>query len=160
LLWTLWMVLLHRLGAPESKISLLVMFSGAAILVANLVIVRLVALRLAPEAPRAAALAVWLTALYYPLIYWTLRGMEVGLVTLTISSCLLLALRLRDRFHHGDLIGLPVLMALGILTRPDGVVPCLVISTFVFWTAGPEHRRLVAAVLAVAIAGTVAIHTG
>src|SRR5258708_6559238 len=51
-LWTLWMALLHLFGAPESKISLLVMLSGAAILVANLSLLRLVAARLAPAARR------------------------------------------------------------------------------------------------------------
>ena len=91
-LWTLWMALVHLLGAPESKISLLVMLSGALILVANLVVVKRIAETLAPESPRAATLAVWLTALYYPLVYWTLRGMEVGLVTLTLSASVLLAL--------------------------------------------------------------------
>jgi hypothetical protein len=159
-LWTLWMALLHLPGAPESKISLLVMLSGAVILIANLAIVRLVAARLAPEAPLVTSIAVWLTALYYPLIYWTLRGMEVGLVTLTISSSVLLALRLRDRFRDRELIALAVLMAVGILTRPDVIIPCVVISGFVFLTARPEHRRSIVLVLGAAVAGTLVIHTG
>jgi hypothetical protein len=159
-LWTLWMALLHLLRAPESKISLLVMLSGAVILIANLAIVRLVAARLAPESPLVATLAVWLTAAYYPLIYWTLRGMEVGLVTLTISASVLLALRLRDRFRFPDLIALALLMAIGILTRPDVIVPCVVISGFAVLTARPEHRRNVALVLGLAVAGTLAVHTG
>jgi hypothetical protein len=159
-LWTLWMALLHLLGAPESKISLLIMLSGVVILIANLSIVRLVAARIAPDAPLVASIAVWLTALYYPLIYWTLRGMEVGLVTLTTSASVLLALRLRDRFRDGELIALAALMALGILTRPDVVIPCVLIAGFVFLTARPERRGSVALVLGAAVVGTLAIHTG
>jgi hypothetical protein len=158
-LWTLWMACLHLLPGPESKISLMVMLSGALILVANLLVVRKIAARLAPEAPLAASLSLWLTALYYPLIYWTLRGMEVGLIALTVSTSVLVALRLRDRFRHQELIALAALMALGILTRPDVAVPCVVISGFVFWTARAGSRRTVALVLVGAIAGTLAVHT-
>ena len=158
-LWTLWMAALHLSPASESKISLLVMLSGALILVVNLSIMRLIAMRLAPGAPLAAALAVWLTALYYPLVYWTLRGMEVGLVTVTISASVLLALRLYDRFRYEELIALAVLMGLGMLTRPDVLIPCLVISVFVCLTARPEHRRIAALALGVAVAGTVGLHT-
>src|SRR5438093_771437 len=158
-LWTLWMALLHVLGAPESKISLLVMLSGALILAANLVVVKRIAETLAPESPLAASLAVWLTALYYPLVYWTLRGMEVGLVTLIVSASVLLALRLHDRFRDSDLIALGMLMAFGILTRPDVVVPCVIVAAFVFQTSHADHRPRVAVVLGGAIAGTFAIHT-
>jgi hypothetical protein len=201
LLWTLWMAVLHLLPVPESRISLLVMLSGASLLVANLLVVRTIAARLAPEAPFAASLSIWLTALYYPLIYWTLRGMEVGLVTLMISMSVLVALRLRpdavtpsgtpgdvhpnaaaasgtprdvhpnaaaasgtpggprDRVRYGELIALAALMALGILTRPDAVLPCVVISGFVFWTARAESRGVVGLVLAGSIVGALALHT-
>ena len=158
-LWTLWMALLHLLPVPESKVALLVMISGMVLLVANLLIVRMIASRLAPAAPLVPALALWLTALYYPLTYWTLRGMEVGLITLIISTAVLVALRLRDRFRRGDLIALGALMALGILTRPDVVIPCVVISGFVLWTVNPEYRRPVAIVLAGTMFGTLAVHT-
>jgi hypothetical protein len=158
-LWTLWMALLHLLPIPESKMSLMVMLSGAMILAANLVVVRKIAARVAPDAPRAVSLSMWLTALYYPLIYWTLRGMEVGLVTLTLSMSVLLALRLRARVRFEELIGLAALIALGILTRPDAVVACIVISGFVYWTVGAASRRVVVGVLIGSIVVTLAIHT-
>jgi len=159
LLWTLWMSLVHMVGVPESKVSLLVMLSGALILAANLVVVKRIAETLAPESPVAASLAVWLTALYYPLVYWTLRGMEVGLVTLTLSASVLLALRLHDRFRDRDLIALGMLMTPGILTRPDVVVPCVVVAAFVLLASSASDRSRVVLVLGGAIAGTFAIHT-
>ena len=57
------------------------MIGGAAILAGVVATVHAIAGELAPDSPRAASIAAWLTALYYPLVYWTLRGMEVGLVT-------------------------------------------------------------------------------
>ncbi|GAC1452928.1 MAG: hypothetical protein PVSMB1_00940 [Gemmatimonadaceae bacterium] len=159
LLWTLWMALLHLLPVSESKVSLLVMLSGALILMGSLLIVHKIARRLSPEAPLVPALAVWLTALYYPLIYWTLRGMEVGLITLTISSLILLALRLRDRCRTKDLLAVAALMALGILTRIDVVIPCVVITGYVVWHARADSRRFAVIVLVGAVAGTLAIHT-
>jgi hypothetical protein len=157
--WTLWMACLHLLRVPESKTSLLVMLSGMLILAANLVIVRRIAERLAPDSPLVASLSLWFTALYYPLIYWTLRGMEVGLLTLMISTSVLMALRLRDRFRYQDLVGLASVMALGVLTRPDMVVPCVVISAYVLGTARAPSRSVAALVLVGAVGGTLAIHT-
>jgi hypothetical protein len=158
-LWTLWMALLHLLPIPDSKTSLLVMLSGASILAANLLVVRKIAMHLAPHAPLAAVLSVWMTALYYPLIYWTLMGMEVGLVTLTISMSVFVALRLRAQIRYRELIALAALMAFGILTRPDVIVPCVVIAGFVLWTARPDSRGVVALVLIGSIVGTLAVHT-
>jgi hypothetical protein len=158
-LWTLWMALLHLLPIPERAISLAVMISGAAIVAGAVAVVHRIAARLAPDAPRAAYIAAWLTACYYPLTYWTLRGMEVGLVTLTLAVGTLLALRLSARWSARDLAALVLLMAAGILTRPDVVAPCVVIAAFVVWTAAPEHRRTAAVALVGAIGGTFAAHT-
>ena len=159
-LWTLWMAVVHLAPVPESKLAAIVMLTGAVILAATIVIVARIAAELAPESPRAVSIAAWLTALYYPLIYWTLRGMEVGLVTLTLSACVWLSLRQADRFRARDLAVLAALMAAGVLTRPDVVVPCVVVAAFSVWTARPADRRLVALVLAAAIAATFAMHTG
>lgn len=159
-LWTLWMAILHLLPVGEEKISLLVMLSGAAILAVNLGVVSRIAARLAPGSPRAALVASWLTALYYPLIYWTLRGMEVGLITLMLSTSVLLALRLADRFSRRDSIALAWLMAAGVLTRPDVIVPCAVVAAFVVWSAESADRRRIAVMLAAAVGGTFALQTG
>jgi hypothetical protein len=158
-LWTLWMATLHLLPLRESKISLLVLVSGAVILIANLVVVYRVAERVAPDARRVPTLAAWFTALYYPLIYWTLRGMEVGVVTLLVSASVLIALRLRDAARRRDVVALAALMILGVLTRPDVVVPCAVIAVFAVLNAGKGSRRIVAFVLVGAIAATIALCT-
>ena len=90
-LWTLWMAALHLAGAPESHVALLVMVSGLAILVANLVVVWKLA-RLISTSATTTHLTVLVVSLCYPLIFWTLRGMEVGLMALVINLALLNAL--------------------------------------------------------------------
>jgi hypothetical protein len=158
-LWALWMAILHLVPVAESKRALLVMVSGALILAANLAIVRNITLRLAPGSPRAVSLAVWLTALYYPLIFWTLRGMEVGLITLVIAAAILLALELRDQFSHDRLLGLALLLAAGVLIRMDVAVPAIVIGAFAVHHAGARHHRATALVLVGVTSATLALHT-
>src|SRR5207248_3235995 len=53
-LWTVWMAVLHLTGVSDAKASLLVMLSGAAILVANLFVVRAIVETLAPGGRRDA----------------------------------------------------------------------------------------------------------
>jgi hypothetical protein len=158
-LWTLWMAVLHLLPVTEPKMALVVMLSGVVLLAANVMIVRRIADRLSGGSPTVVAAATWLTALYYPLIYWTLRGMEVGLVTLEISSSVLLVLRLRDSPGYKRLAMLAAILSLGILTRPDLVVPCFVVSVFALCTIQPNWRRAAGTVLIGSIAATLAAHT-
>ena len=91
-LWTLWMAVLHFIGVSESKISLVVMVSGLAILIANLVMLWQVA-RIISTSITTARMAVLAASLCYPLIFWTLRGMEVGLMALVVTIAVVQALK-------------------------------------------------------------------
>src|SRR3954451_10367493 len=50
-LWTLWMSLVHFVGVDDRYTSLVVMLSGAALLVATLLVVRRLCALLLPDAP-------------------------------------------------------------------------------------------------------------
>ncbi|MGH3104735.1 MAG: hypothetical protein ACRDN6_11640 [Gaiellaceae bacterium] len=152
-LWTLWMVFVHLLGLPESKIALAVMISGVLLLVGNVLLVRRIAERLAPGRPWIRLLALVLVAFYYPLVYWTLRGTEVGLLAFLTSAGILLTLRLREDPRRRDVALLAAVLALGLLTRTDFAVTALVLVAFV------AARRRVAAVLLGTIVATIAAHT-
>lgn len=158
LLWTLWMAAIHRLPLDESKLPLAVMLCGLGILFANLWAVRRIAERLAGGSTAVTRAAVCLTAFHYPLIFWTLRGMEVGLLTLVVDLAVLDALDLAERFATGRLLRLCGLAALAALIRPDGVVPFVVIALF---AAVHVPRRAAAAVgaLTLSLAATVAANT-
>ena len=119
LLWTLWMSALHKLGLPESKISLGIMFTGVAILVTLGFVVARIARKLsdAPWVPVAAA-AAWFC---YPLVFWTLRGMEVGAVSLCITGLLAFALEIEDDHSWGKVAGMAALGGASALLRSDSV---------------------------------------
>jgi len=124
LLWTLWMAALH-LVADERVVPLLVTVTGIAILLLNLGVVWALARVVAPERPRVWSIAVITVALSYSLMYWTLRGLEVGAVALCIDAALLAALAPSGRWR------LPLLAcALAALPplRADGMVPALFIA--------------------------------
>jgi hypothetical protein len=158
LLWTLWMAALHLMRIPEAKIALAVMISGVILLIANALVVGAIARRLT-NSRIVPLMAIAFTAFYYPLVFWTLRGMEVGLLTFLISSAILVALRLRERFDRRDLFWLAAIFAAALLTRTDAAVYCAIVGIYAFLTVERESRRKVGFTLGAAIVGTIAAHT-
>ncbi len=165
-LWVLWMAVLHLLPITAAKISLAVSMSGAAILVANMLVVRSIALRLSDEWGAITAMA--LTGLYYPLIYWTLRGMEVGLLALLVNAALLHLIVWKQTGETRNLVSVAIALCVGVLVRPDAIVPAAVVIAAIAWIgavtgpAGGEallQRLGPAAVVALAVFATVAAHT-
>ncbi|HWW53289.1 MAG TPA: hypothetical protein VNY84_05950 [Acidimicrobiales bacterium] len=157
-LWTLWMAALHRLGLPASSVALTVILSGVGLLLLNLWLVRAIAEEVAPDRPAVATAALWLTATCYPLLYWTLRGMEVGLLAVVLTAMALVTLRRR----HGGQPGLAGLIALGIvavLTRTDAALPVATVTAFNIAWAPKRDRLRIAVVLLTAFGGTLVAHT-
>ena len=141
-LWTLVMAAVHALPLPAHRMSLAIQALGAIILVALMCVVHRLAGRLsevgspdatagaqargAPESvatpppPRGLPFAATaLTAFYYPLSYWTLQGMEVGLLALVAAAAALMLLSRRS------LVGMYLLLAVGTFVRLDFVVVLL-----------------------------------
>ena len=160
LLWTLGMAVAHLLGLPDGQVSLLVMVTGALLLAANLVLVRAIAARLAPAAPGTAVLAMLMTALFFPLAYWTLRGMEVGLMATAILASVLLALRITQGSGRREVWLLAGVLAAGTLIRDDFVVPAAVIAAYTTLNTASTDRRAVGLALAAVPLAVVAAHTG
>ncbi len=131
LLWTLWMAALHALRPSPAKASLLVMLSGVGILAVNVVAARRLVREIAPEMPLAVTLAGWFVALDPNLAYWTLRGLEVGLVALEVSVAALLAVRLAKVWSRRTLATLATVMFLGVLTRDDTLPAWLAVAAYV-----------------------------
>lgn len=157
--WTLWMAALHKLPVPEAWVSLLVMLTGVVILLALLGVVRAIALRLSDGAFLPAAIATALVAFYYPLVFWTLRGMEVGALLLLVYGAVLLAFRLHDRFRGGELAALGGMLALALLTRLDAVIPHVLISTFLLWVVPRQAKGAALAVLGASFVVPLGAHT-
>ena len=159
-LWTLYMAAIHLLPVAPSKTSLLVMLTGAVILLGNLLVVKSMAERIAGKDSYMPLMAVFLTAFYYPLIYWTLRGMQVGFLCLLINAAILAAFRLEDRYSLADVAWLTLACCAAVLTRPDAIVPVGVVGVFllfVIWQHGfkPGYLSIPVAIAAV-VAGQTA----
>ncbi len=76
---------------------------------------------------------------YYPLSYWSLMGMETGLLTLLCAAALLVALR-RGGEARGSLL-LGVLAGLMFATRPDAALPAAGILAYRGAWILHRHRR-------------------
>ena len=160
LLWTLWMAAIHLLPLPLSKTSLGVMASGALILLAQAWVVAATARTLTGVRRSWAGLfAVFLTAFSFPLIYWTLRGMEVGFLALLASAGTLLAFRLQEERRPAFLLGLALCLAALVLTRDDAITIAGILVAYAVLTAtGWRSRAGTAAILGASIVVPKAIH--
>jgi hypothetical protein len=124
--WMLYMAFLHLFPIPASKISLAVMLTSVMVLLANIIITYRIAETLLPDSKYAPKIAALVTAFYFPLVFWSLRGMEVGWLTLLIDLSLWLAISKNKN------VLISVLLAAIILTRMDAMIPAILIVLYLF----------------------------
>jgi hypothetical protein len=163
LLWTLWMAVLHLAPVPIRIVPLLVSITGAGLLLVGVALIGALGRRLAPGEPLVPAIAMWTVAAYYPLVYWTLRGLEPGLIAVLLAAAVLLAWRIRDRApgetSTRDGMLLAGVLSTGVLTRIDFAGLAGVVFVWLLWPgAAPAGRRAawiaLGAVLLVLVAQT------
>jgi len=80
-------------------------------------------------------LAFFCALAYYPLNYWTLMGMETGLLTLCLLSGVFLTFRYVDHKRAIDLYLAAACMGLANWTRTDSVVFAFPIGLYLLWEA-------------------------
>jgi arabinofuranosyltransferase len=157
-LWTLCMAAMHLLPLPESKMAFAVSLLGAAILVLNIRVIGRITVTLS-QSQGAALVAMLLAAICYPLVYWTLRGMEVGFLALIVSTAAYQSIRVGLEFSWRRILILILLAGAAILTRTDGIVPFVAIGLFLFFGAPREKRIQAALVFAAGALAFFAAHT-
>jgi hypothetical protein len=151
LLWTLYMALLHTLGLTGSNISAIISITSIlSIFFCSISCARLVDRSL----PRGLSLHreswVYMTAvlvpILFPLVFWSLRGMEVGVLSLfsvLIVSCSLLYEQTKRSPSAPYIAGTSVVVSvLGVLVRLD-FLP-LVFSVSIALFVLTESRRKLA----------------
>jgi peptidoglycan/LPS O-acetylase OafA/YrhL len=149
LLWVMWMSVAHTLGMSESKISLFIMMTGVAIMVGlGLVTSRIV--RRITDAPWAPTATLAATLFCYPLVFWTLRGMEVGALALFVYTLLWLTLENEDKFSFPRTVAMGAVTAASILIRSDSVIVVGVICAYAFFFSGKKRWLLAATIGAMA----------
>jgi hypothetical protein len=139
--WVLVMAGLHLLPFTPATISLGVMAASGAILLLNGVVLARICQALAPSARHAPLIVAALAAFYFPLVFWSLRGMEVGLLVLLIDAAVLQALLLRQEAGSGTLM-LGLLLAAALIVRLDAALASTLIILYVAAARRPNKRQL------------------
>jgi hypothetical protein len=129
--WTLYMSVVHLFPFPESKISLVIMLTSAATLLVNLYFIKKIADRVVNNSPFVSIVAVGVTAFYFPLLFWSLRGMEIGLLALLTSAGTLLTFKLAESPTKRDTILLSSVIAAMLLTRPEALISVLLFIAYI-----------------------------
>lgn len=128
--WMLFMAFLHFFPFPAPKISLAVMIAGGIILLANIFVVYRICETLQPGSKYAPLLAAAISAFYFPLTFWVLRGMEVGLLTLLIDLAVLLALKISINKNQPFVALLSFVLFLLLLTRMDALLQVFIVLIY------------------------------
>ena len=76
---------------------------------------------------------------YYPLVYWSLMGMETGLLSLLTLSAILFAFRYTKSKKSVDLFLVSVFLGLAFLTRNDSLISAVLIFAYIFWDASQTN---------------------
>ncbi len=148
--WTLLMAFLHLFPFPASKISLAVMIVSACILLVHGMVMFRIGQRLAGPTAWAPWLAVFIMAFYFPLVFWSLRGMEVGLLALLMAWAVRLALEAaEDPKRKAGLLAL--VFSLGLLVRLDMLVPLTIITGYLFFHFRSAARPFLLPLLALVL---------
>lgn len=141
-LWTLWMTFIHLIGFDGSSAALMISLTGILLILASSwIIFDLVHTYSAGNNQLIAVLAAGSLPFMYPLVYWTLRGMEVGALTF---FCLLLLRATVNHIRDGRVriqysMILPII--LGIATRFDFAIFCVVAVTALL-LRGPAYVKV------------------
>ena len=134
---------------------------GAVLMLANAYLVMLIASYFVSELERYRGLFLVLAFLcalsYYPLLYWSLMGMETGLLAVLLSFSVLYALRyVRDRKLAQGLL-LSAFLGLAFLTRTDAVIFAVPVFAYVFFGGRqripPTHLLALVGPLALIVVG-------
>lgn len=88
----------------------------------------------------------------YPLVYWTLMGMETGLLTFLILSGILFAFKYNDGQRVVFLVLTPIILGLAFLTRSDSLpIAVLILFYLMYSMFTKEYHRHVKPILAIPI---------
>lgn len=136
LLWTLYMSLWHRLPIEPNMLSLPIQLTSLAVLLfAAIQIYRISSKTIDNTSLRLCATA--FAVFYFPLVMWSLLGMEVGVITAVLMLCVKWALSALE--HERFDANIYLLLGMLTLVRFDTVIFLLAISLFLAW-----HQKHVA----------------
>ena len=152
-LWTVYMAAWHMLPISSAKAALPIQITGLIFLISALWMVYRITERLSNNNYRVVGSAVLLTASYQTITYWGLKGMETSILGFLMLVYVWRALQILEQHSFDPLLW--VLLGLGLLIRPDMLIPYMGILLYLV-LAVPQHRRkniIVALLILVLIQG-------
>jgi hypothetical protein len=158
-LWVLVMTIPHLLGLDNSITSLFVEIVSLALLLATGLVAWKIAARLVPDSALAPPIAAALVLFYYPLAFWTLRGMETGASAFLITVSVLLAFRVQEEFRSATLVTLAFVLGLSLLIRTDAAVVAVPVAVLTSLAVERPYRLRALLVLLGVILVVLAGHT-
>jgi hypothetical protein len=152
-LWVMLMALIHVL-IPVQRFAVLAVqiLGGVLVLVAAYLSSRLVDHQVQHNRPLAVGLAFVAVLAYYPLVFWSVMGMEVGFFAVLILAMANLMLGYERKKQPSRLIWIAVFGVLLALTRPEGLVLASVILAYGWWGSQnktPVYLTMVAFIVGV-----------
>jgi hypothetical protein len=108
------------------------MLSGAGILLVNILVVIQTMTFLKPTGRYAPLIAATITAFYFPFVFWTLRGLEVGALILTLNLALLFSLRLVSDPKPATVFWLSLFLGISLLIRLDAFLQTGLLLAYIF----------------------------
>jgi hypothetical protein len=145
-LWTLWMAVVHAAGFNDLHAPLVIAVSGGILLILTAGVAMALA-RLIDDDPVAPVITFALVLFSYPLVFWTLRGLEVGLVALCLTAAVYLLVRMRDA-HTRWLPRLVIVLVAAVLTRRDAAIVAVPLCLYAWTTLTPAIRLRATLVIA------------
>jgi arabinofuranosyltransferase len=139
-LWTFLLAALHGVGLGPSAISLTVMLIGVVLLAATSIVLMSIVAPL--TSPSIALFAGGATMCCYPLVFWTLRGMEVGLLAFLVTTATYLLVSHPHRSPADTEVRFAVVAAVAVSTRMDAAVPLIaLVAAFAVFGGQPDRLR-------------------
>ncbi|MFN7151118.1 MAG: hypothetical protein ACK4V6_16775 [Microthrixaceae bacterium] len=159
LLWTVVMAGVHLVVSDVHRTSLVVSAIGIVVLCVQLHLVARLT-RAATDVRWAPWLAMATVGTNYALAFWTLRGMEVGLVGLLVLGAIAVTHLWPEWSDRRRGITLAALLLAAVFTRDDALVPVAVVLLFAVLALPAERRRRGLVLAAAAVGATLALRVG
>jgi len=87
-----------------------------------------------------AAIAFFLPLSYYPLVYWSVMGMETGLLSMLVTAAVLVVVRPVSTARINPLFSL--LLGMMVLVRPDAVIQAGLLLLFSFYNTAAASQGI------------------
>lgn len=165
-LWTLYMAGIHRIGLQDAAAALIVALTGLACVLAAAYLAGKIARYLCRDSQWVITGVVLATSLSFPALFWSTRGMEVGLELLLAMVLLVNALAVlepRADLNNAQILNhmwLAVAVLLGVWTRLDFAVLCVALIIWALFIADRGRPRTsIAITVAASLLGAVLSQT-